>query len=286
MSIKLVASDLDGTIIDKKNNISPKNFKAIEDILKKNVNFAICTGKSYSVTQKFCKQFNASYGIFGNGTQIIDFKNNREIYRKVISKNDLLFCVTLAKRYNFHVHFYTDHQIITEKLEYMDLRNYKLKDMNSSNSLEFIEVKDIISYIEDNNLPVYSAIITTEISSLELLENLLKINKNIDYTFINKRGRYKDRIIDKDYEYINVTPLNVDKYEAIKFLASYLHIKNRDILAIGDNVNDLKMVKNSGIGIAVKDSYRELKEVASYITSTPVSDGAFAEAMNLFVLND
>ena len=91
MSIKLVASDLDGTIIDRNNNISEKNFKAIDKLHEKNIDFAICTGKSYSVSKKVCEQFNANFGIFGNGTQIIDFRTGEELLRNTLSKEDLLF---------------------------------------------------------------------------------------------------------------------------------------------------------------------------------------------------
>ncbi len=50
--IKLVASDLDGTIIDKNNSIYDNNFKAIQDLNKHKMNFVICTGKTYPITKK------------------------------------------------------------------------------------------------------------------------------------------------------------------------------------------------------------------------------------------
>ena len=159
MSIKLVASDLDGTIIDRNNNISEKNFKAIDKLHEKNIDFAICTGKSYSVSKKVCEQFNANFGIFGNGTQIIDFRTGEELLRNTLSKEDLLFCSTLAKRYNFHIHLYTDNEIITEELKYMDLRNFLLRNKNSTESLKFKIVDDIIGYIEKNSIEVFSAVL-------------------------------------------------------------------------------------------------------------------------------
>lgn len=64
--IKLVASDLDGTIINQDNTIFEKNFKAINDINSKNIDFVICTGKTYPIIKNMCSKFNASYGIFGN----------------------------------------------------------------------------------------------------------------------------------------------------------------------------------------------------------------------------
>ncbi len=283
MSIKLVASDLDGTIIDRNNNISEKNFKAIDKLHEKNIDFAICTGKSYSVSKKVCEQFNANFGIFGNGTQIIDFRTGKELLRNTLSKEDLLFCSTLAKRYNFHIHLYTDNEIITEELKYMDLRNFLLRNKNSTEGLKFKIVDDIIGYIEKNPIEVFSAVVSTESAILPSFEKLLSINKNIVYTYISKRGKYRDTTINKDYEYLNISPLHINKNEALNFLATHLEIAKKDMLAIGDNVNDLEMVKEAGIGVAVKDAYDDLKNVAKYVTNASATEGAFAEAIEKFI---
>lgn len=282
MNIKLIASDLDGTIIDKNNHISKKNFEAIKRIHKKHINFAVCTGKSYSVSKKFCRQFNAEYGIFGNGTQIINLKTGKEIFRKTITKQDLLFISTLAKRYNFHIHLYTDNEVITEKLEFMDLRNFLLKDKNSD-SLEFKIVKDIVNYISSNSFDVFSIVISTENESLNEFKNLLSINSNIDCAYINKRGIYKDLIIDKNYEYLSISPSGINKNVALKELCQKLNISSENTLAIGDNVNDYEMIKEAGIGIAVNNSYDDLKEIATYVTKASVTEGAFAEAISKFI---
>lgn len=283
MTIQLIASDLDGTIIDKNNNISQKNFDAINKICEKNIDFAICTGKAYSVSKKICEQFNASYGIFGNGTQVIDLKTGQELLRKTISRKDLLFITTFAKRYNYHIHLYTDSEIISEKLEYMDLRNYKLQAKNPNDSLKFKIVPNILTYIENNSVEAFAAIISTTEYSLNQFKTYLTVNTNIESTFINKRGKYKDRIINKDYEYLSISPININKNEALNFLSKYLNIPKKNMLAIGDNVNDLEMVKESGIGVAVNEAYDELKNVATYITKSSVSNGAFAEAINKFI---
>lgn len=283
MKVKLVASDLDGTIIDKNNNISAKNFDAIKKIHKKKIDFAICTGKAYSVSKKICDKFTATYGIFGNGTQIINLKTGQELLRRTLEKKDLLFIVTFAKRYNYHIHLYTETEIISEKLEYMDLRNYKLRNQNSTDGLKFKIVPDILEFIEKTDIEVFSAVISSSESNLTYFKSLLNINSNIETTFINKRGKYRDKIINKDYEYLNIAPNNINKNEALNFLSKHLNISKENMLAIGDNINDLEMVKNTGIGVAVNSAYDDLKKVAKYVTKTSVSDGAFAEAIDKFI---
>ena len=116
--IKLVASDLDGTIIGRDNIIFENNLKAINDINKKNIDFVICTGKTYPIIKGMCSKFNASYGIFGNGNQIINLKTGEEIYKKLLTAKEIDSCINIAKDNNLHVHLYTDKEIITEELKY------------------------------------------------------------------------------------------------------------------------------------------------------------------------
>lgn len=282
MDIKLIASDLDGTIIDKDNNVCEDNFRAIKEISNKNIYFVISTGKSFSVSKNICGQFNASYGIFGNGTQIVDLKNEKELLRNVISKQDLLYAVTIAKRLNLHIHIYTESEIISEELMYMDLRNFIIKS-GSTEELKFKLVDDIQDYINNNSIDVFSAIFSSE-NDLKEFENIMTVNKEISSTLISKRGRYKDYIINKEYEYVNISPKDIDKDIALNFLSDYLNIGKENMMTIGDNVNDLQMIKNAGVGVAVADAYDELKSVANYITTKTAKDGGFAEAIFKHIL--
>lgn len=281
MNIKLVASDLDGTIIDRNNFIANENFKAIDKLNSKNIDFVVCTGKSYSVSKSICNDFKAKYGIFGNGAQIIDLQTGEELNRKILKPKQISYCVKLAKRNNLHIHFYTEDAIVTENLKYMDLRNYILKDINKT-ELKFLIVPDIEKYIAENNPDIFSFVISSD-DSLENLEKEINKHLTVSTSLISKKGIYKDNIINKEYEYLNIAPNNINKNQALSFLSSYLQIPQADMLAIGDNVNDLEMVKHSGIGIAVGDAYTELKNVAQYVTQKNVTDGAFAEAINKFI---
>ncbi len=282
MDIKLVASDLDGTIIDKNNNISPKNFEAIKLIKEKNIPFTICTGKSYSVAKKSCEKFTADYGIFGNGTQVVDLNKDTELQRNILKKDDLLYIATIAKRFNLHLHIYTESQVISETLQFLDLRNFILKTKYDFCDLEFKLVPDISEYIYNESPDVFSAVISSE-ESIDFFELYLNVNKNIAYNFNSKKGIYKDTIINKEYEYLNITPLHTNKDEALDFLTKMLNIDKKNVMAIGDNINDYEMVKNAGIGVAVNEAYDELKEVADYVTEATTSEGALSEAVKKYI---
>ena len=106
--IKLIASDLDGTLIGSSNLISEDNIAAINHIQEKNIPFVICTGKTYAISKDTCQNLHANFGIFGNGSQIIDLSTGKEIARKTLSFKDLEPCTHIIKKYNLHIHVYTD----------------------------------------------------------------------------------------------------------------------------------------------------------------------------------
>lgn len=281
--IKLIASDLDGTLIDKNNFICEDNFKAIKDINNSSLDFVICTGKTYSILKSTCSKFNASYGIFGNGNQIVDLKTGKEIYKKLLTQEQINKCIEIAKSNNLHVHIYTDDAVITESLQYMDLRNYELqKSKYYDSSLEFIVVDDIQKYISNSSISVCKLVISST-SDLKTVKSEILSVLDVSVTEIKKYGKYKDTVIDKEYEYLDITPQNINKDTALNILGNYLNINKNEMLAIGDNLNDLDMVKNSGIGVAVGNAYNELKQIAKYTTTNSVGNGGFAEAVYKYV---
>lgn len=279
MAIKLVASDLDGTIVSENNYIPESNFEAINKMNKNNINFAICTGKSYSISKDICDKCNATYGIFSNGSQIFNLKTGVQIFNSFLDNNDIRLCYDIAKKYNLHVHAYSDEQLVSERLQYLDLRNFKLQ---KKSGFKFVIVPNVLDYIEKNNLPIHQFVISGS-SPLNSLEDEILDSVHVSTSRISKFGQYRDRILNKEYEYLSIVPYNTNKSSAIKFLSDYLSIDNNDVMAIGDNLNDVDMIKSSGIGVAVANAYSELKDVAKYTTQNSVVDGGFAEAVYKFI---
>lgn len=280
--IKLIASDLDGTMFEKGNVIPETNLKAINDINNSNINFTICTGKTYSLFKNICEDIGTGYGIFGNGNQIINLKTGEEIYRKLLRNEDVLFCINTAKKLKLHVHLYTNKEVITEKLLYMDLRNFELTKNDKNIDLEFKIVTDIQEYVERENPEILKLVISAEKNLASLKEEFAK-NKNLQVNLIRKVDKYRDEIIGKEYEYLDIMPAGINKEQALEVLENYLKIDKSEVLAIGDNLNDLEMIKDSGVGIAVANAYDEVKEVANYTTTTTAQNGGFAEAVYKFI---
>lgn len=283
MPIKLVASDLDGTLVDHNNFIPSKNLEAINSINNKHINFAICTGKTYSITKDICTKCNASYGIFGNGTQIINLKTGEEIYKNLVPIDDFNTCYEIAKKHHLHVHIYTDSEVITEKLMYMDLRNYRLNGSKNSDNLYFRVVTNVQDYINEKQPQIFKLVISSE-NNLDMVKSVIIDKLDLSVQHIKKTGKYKDIIINKEYEYLDITPKNIGKGYALNYLSKFLNVDTKDVMAIGDNVNDIDMLEASGIGVTLADSYDEIKKIANYTTTNSVENSGFAEAVHKFAL--
>ena len=276
--IKLIASDLDGTIIDDKRKISQENFKAIADLNKANIPFVVCTGKTYCISKDICKDLNANYGIFGNGSQIVNLSTGEEIARNILNYDEINICISIAKKRKLHIHAYTEDSIITQNLEYMDLRNSIL----FPSQIKIKIVKNISEYIKKERPTILKLVISSK-NNIEELKVELEKRTSLSIVCISKTGKYKDKIIDKEYEYLDISPLNVSKGKALKILEDYLKLPKENILSIGDNINDIDMFRESGIGAAVNNAYDEVKSVANYVTTNSVDNAGFAEAVYKFV---
>lgn len=276
--IKLIVSDLDGTIIDHHHMIAKENLKAINDLQKSHLPFVICTGKTYAISKSFCQDFHAQFGIFGNGSEIINLKTGEEIDKKTLSLSAIQSCLSIASAHHLHVHAYTTDSILTQNLLYLDLRNALL----FPNQIYIQKVDDLQTFIKKEKPDILKIVLSSE-SDLSIVKAELESQTNLSICYIHKYGHYKDQIIHKEYGYLDISPPLVSKGSALKTLSHYLQINKEEILSVGDNLNDLDMLQNSGIGIAVASAYEEVKQVATYTTTCSVENGAFAEAVYRFI---
>ena len=76
---------------------------------------------------------------------------------------------------------------------------------------------------------------------------------------------------------------NVDKWYAIEYLINKLNIDKEEVITIGDNVNDEKMIVNAGMGVAMEQSTPKIRDIAKYVTKNNNEDGV-GEAVKKFML--
>lgn len=277
---KLIAIDLDGTLLNSYGEISQGNREAIEYALKNNVEVVLASGRDPKTMEKISLNLGINnYLIAGNGASIYDIKQEKNIYEKFIKQEKALKIIQICKDNSIFLNLYTDKGIITESL------NFNVKVFNSENTHKALEkqtnievVNDLYQYTKDNKLNILKIIICDE--SKIIFNNIiqkLKMIGGVEVLDVEHMSRKKIRIgteeIDVEYFYTEISSKNVDKWNAIEFLTEKLQIKKEEVICIGDNINDKKMVENAGVGITMGNSALSVNNIGDFITEDNNYDG-------------
>ena len=277
---KLIVMDLDGTLLNSYGEVTLENRKAIQYALEKNVELVLASGRDPKTIEKLSLELGIkNYLISGNGASIYDIKEQKNIYENFIDKEKALKVAQICKENSIFFNVYTTNGIITESLDY-NVKVFNNENNNKPNDKKTnIEVvKDIYNYIEENEPQILKIIIcdNSKIIFNNIMEKLKDV-KNIEILNVEHMSRKILRIgteeVGVEYFYTEITNENANKWSAIEYLIKLLKITKDETICIGDNINDYEMVKNSGLGIAMKNSALEKEKIAKYITEDNNSNG-------------
>ena len=278
---KLVAIDLDGTMLNSYGVVSEETKNTIKEVEKQGIEVIIASGRPIDSIKQIAKEIESkNYFIAGNGAIIYDMKKDEIIYEKTLSKEKVLEIIKKCEENSISYNVYTEKEILATSLKYNVLyyhkenlkkeENKKTKINIVNNMYEYVKNKEDARYLKiticDENKTVFNSIIKKlkDIKNIEILDVSHMARKTI------VQGTEEYQI---SYYYTEISTENVDKWDAIQFLIEKLNIKKEEVIAIGDNINDKKMIENSGVGIAMKQSTPSILEVADEITEGNNEDG-------------
>ena len=288
---KLVAVDLDGTMLNHYGEISEKTKENVARCLEKGIEIVLASGRPIDSIRKISEDLGIkSYFIAGNGALVYDIQNDEIIYKNYIKKEKVLEIIKICEENSITYNVYTDKVILTTNLKFNVLYYYKenLKKEESKktnisiveNMYEYVkhmkEEKFLKITICDENSSIFHSITKKikEINGIEILDIAHMSRKII------KQGTEE---IPVEYFYTEISANNVDKWNALEFLIKKLDIRPEEVIAIGDNINDKKMIENAGLGIAMKESTPEIIKVAKEVTDTNDEDGV-AKVLEKYLL--
>lgn len=252
---KIVASDIDGTLLNSNFKISDENLLAIKEISKKGVQFVPATGRTYSeIYDEIKNNPDIRYIICSNGTVVFD----------KLTKNKILMCMSnsLAKKIFDILYFYETH--ITYRYDgnsyvdadYQDEKSYEYYkvwvnhiEVIKSFSIKISDFKET-SYSIDN-IETIAAFFHSDDELEKAREELLKLG-----------GLIVTSACDHSLEIFSA---NAGKGSALYKLCDLLNVDYKDTISIGDSDNDVSITKAAGLGLATKNACDSLKEIADEI---------------------
>ncbi len=265
--IKLVTIDLDNTLFNKNKEITDYNFEIIKKAREKNVHIVLATGRPIEGVKPILNKLNMNtkndYVICYNGAKIYNLENYELIYSKTITSADIKEVYELSKKYNFYFHTFDE-----------------LGNLYSPLYNHYTDIEATINKIKCNIKDIY------EFSDTKFIKAMIVDSKeNIDFLYNNTPIYYKNKfnVVRSSNIFLEFLNKDVDKGNALEYLSKYLNIDLKDTMAIGDASNDIGMIKKAGIGVAMKNAFPEVLEIADFVT-TSCEDSGVGVAINKFCL--
>ena len=278
---KLVAIDLDGTLLNSYGEVSNENKQAIKNAINNGVEVVLSSGRIGDSVESIANELGANnYYISGNGSMLYNMKENKIEYENFIEKEKILKLIKICDENSIYYSIYTENMVITKSLKYnVAFYNYENSKKLSNKRTNINIVQNIYEYVEnleDNKFLKITICDDSEIIFSRIIDKFKKIN-NIDVLDVAHMSRkiIKDGTeeVPVEYYYTEITNKNADKWTAIEYLIKKINIKKEEVIAIGDNMNDELMIKNAGMGVAMGQSNPKIKEIADVVTQDNNNNG-------------
>lgn len=278
---KLVAVDLDGTMLNSYGAVTENTKNTIKKVIKNGTDVVIASGRPIDSIKAIAKEIGSeNYFIAGNGALIYDIKKNEIIYEKYLSKQKVLEVIKICEQNSISYNVYTDKTILATALKYNVLYYYKenlKKEEDKKTNINI--VKDMYEYVKNMEEEKFLKITICDSNQMVFNSIIRKIRKVdgieiLDVSHMSRKMiRQGTEDIPIEYYYTEISLAAVDKWNAIKFLMEKLNIKEDEVMAIGDNINDKKMIENAELGVAMKGSTPVVTSVANDIAESNNEDG-------------
>ncbi|MDD3225220.1 MAG: Cof-type HAD-IIB family hydrolase [Clostridium sp.] len=274
--IKLIAADMDGTLLNEKHDISKENLKAIKKAQKMGIHFSIATGRAYEDIKPFLDKHNLECECIAvNGGE---YRNKKGNILKVISidKNKVPDILDIMDEDGVTVEIYTDKGFYTTNTMEETLIGMKYRVQTF---FPGINSKEISKKVKENNHFVNLNYIN---NIDEFLNTDVKIGKFIAFhSSEDKIVKLKNKLDTIDGLAVSssfVTNVEVNDIQAQKGIilakvTEEMNIKKEEVMVIGDGANDYSMFTEFPTSFAMGNAIPQIKKAAKYITDTNVNDG-------------
>ena len=264
--IKLFATDLDGTLLNSKGEISPKNKAAFQEMVNNGVIPTISTGRMYSASKKFAEQLELDVPIITYNGALIKSVSGKIYYEAFIPPQYVKEIFEYCREHNYYYQTYKDDVLYFEN--YTD----RSKDYEDHIGIKGVTVGDKINDLTED---VPKILIITSGN-----EESDKICADINKRFAGKVHAAKSML-----HYVEVLADGVSKASGLRKLAELLNIDINEVMAIGDGNNDVPMLKVAGLSAVMGNAKDEVKEHGDVVVGHCDDDGV-AEAVYKYVLVD
>lgn len=269
---KLIVTDMDGTVLGGDHKITEENMRALREADERGVKVVFATGRFHDSAKEHVTFLEEVMPIVSSNGAIIKHPiTNEVLYCNSIDKDISLKIVETLDNLDLSYQIYTDNEILQKyKTEEEKIKMQDFIKNTFSDKTEIVFKKDLKKDIKDLNILKFNVVdferpllmkeARKEVEKIEGLEVTSSWNDNVE-----------------------IMNAGSSKGNAVKFLCELLNIDKEEIIAFGDNYNDISMLEYVGMGVAMGNAEEDVKKIASYITESNTESGV-AKAIDDLVL--
>lgn len=258
--IKLVATDIDGTVLIPEGDFTYEVKQCIQQLSRRGIKVVLVTGRMHAAASLIAKDL-------GLNTPVVSYQgglvkmNDTTLYERYLTPEQTEKILEWAKSEKIHINLY-NHDILYSEQDCYEVQRY-CNNLHTKFSVKpFCEIK------KDG----INKLLAIDYSNPQKIDKLEKELPEI----------FPDLYIVKSTPYfLEFSNKEASKYCAVKFLQKYYQLQDDEILTIGDQNNDIALLKAGGIKVAMGNATEELKQVADYITDSVFENG-FVSAMQKY----
>ncbi|QBD82402.1 HAD family phosphatase [Ktedonosporobacter rubrisoli] len=254
---RLLAIDLDGTLLTPEHKITPRNFAAVSKAVEAGMTIVVATGQTLNVLRAVCAELplNAPQIVY-NGAMIADIHSGVVLHEHLVPEELILPTLAVMREAGLYRVYHTHQHVFV--------------DQNTPNARNWYRP------------PAPPALEVTDVASLYPRPCIKLVGVGAAETLRQKRIELEQRLAGQLYvtqassELLEFMHPVVSKGYALGIIANILGIAPEEIVAIGDNHNDIGMLRFAGLGIAMGNASNEVKAEADYVTLPNAEDGVAA----------
>jgi len=259
MKYKLIASDVDGTLLDSHKQLSKRNIEAIQKAVEKGAIFCISSGRPIYVVDKFSKLFGIEDMpfILYNGAVVVSGPEHKVTFEQGLKPEDALWLINKGIEVGTTVIVWSNDRL------YVNEFNERTDKYQSLSLIEPLLITDAKALAESG---------TTKVLWYDELERMPYLRQVLDQGEIRSHINY----FTSNPLFMEIVDKDCSKALALEKLSALYGVKQEEIIAIGDGYNDLPMLEYAGLGVAVANAPDEIKALCQEVTLSNDEDGVAA----------
>ncbi len=270
MKYRLLAADLDGTLVTDNKQITERTKQAVSAMIEKGAVMVLSSGRPshgvWHVARELELDKKGGYILAYNGGELLDCKTGEVRFSVSIPKDRIPEIIELSRQFKTAILTYEGEDIITESggdpYVHGEARNVRMKVR---------EVKDLISYL---TFPVVKLMMVGSEEQILKMEPIVKETLGPDFSVFRSEAYH-----------LEILPAGIDKGSGLLKTLAYLGIPREESISCGDYDNDIPMNEAAGLGVAMANGCPAVREKADYVTLSNEEDGV-AAVIGKFILEE